>query len=643
MSYIDIYVSSGGFSSPYYNFYTDDAGTQELSNNTLYLNQSYRFYRLNNAGGHAFYISDQGYEQAASSNITLGGDGSATSGITGTQSFTLEFSGLTTTDTLQYYCTAHSSMIGSFNLEETDPSTANSSIEINNLNTHSVQFNNSNVDFDLIAFSDISGTMNETFTFKDIFYQKGFSGIGVDCSAIAFIDVSASDYTNLFKLNIPIYDPSSSVVDTDNVRYLTKADNWKDVSFSDAIVDVSAIFGSHNDQSIKKDMVRSMLLDITGTTRMNNLFKNQNEMSRNIQNLDSSFNTNIKTLLSAIEGAGWLTDEDYGVLMDGSQNYTFDTIFDTYANESTYMTDVSSGYHSLASQTQFSKFNPLRILSSTILGEEDADYEDEYINIYVSSGGFSSPYYNFYTDDAGTQELNNNTLYLNQKYRFYRLNNAGGHAFYISDQGYEQAASSNITLGGDGSTTSGITGTQSFTLEFSGLTTTDTLQYYCTAHSSMIGSFNLSDSNTLSGSGLGNINRRTTLINSLQSEVEQFWNDISATSYVGEDSNGTIYNVYFNETTAIASGNNYSRENGSKFSSYLSNVMLYTDTNGVPTLDASNSLIQNVVDKEYSFPFLSGDKLHLLLEYHPKSSNFSFVSGENNISKRIYEVVLQMN
>jgi hypothetical protein len=159
----------------------------------------------------------------------------------------------------------------------------------------------------------------------------------------------------------------------------------------------------------------------------------------------------------------------------------------------------------------------------------------------------------------------------------------------------------------------------------------------------MIGSFNLSDSNTLSGSGLGNINRRTTLINSLQSEVEQFWNDISATSYVGEDSNGTIYNVYFNETTAIASGNNYSRENGSKFSSYLSNVMLYTDTNGVPTLDASNSLIQNVVDKEYSFPFLSGDKLHLLLEYHPKSSNFSFISGENNISKRIYEVVLQMN
>ena len=44
MSYIDIYVSSGGFSSPYYNFYIDDAGTQELSNNTLYLNQSYRFY-----------------------------------------------------------------------------------------------------------------------------------------------------------------------------------------------------------------------------------------------------------------------------------------------------------------------------------------------------------------------------------------------------------------------------------------------------------------------------------------------------------------------------------------------------------------------------------------------------------------------
>ena len=88
----------------------------------------------------------------------------------------------------------------------------------NALSTHSVQFDSNNVDFDLIAFSDLSGTMTSEFTFKDIFYQKGFTG--ADSSAVAVIDVSASDYSNLFKLNMPIFDPSSGVVDTDSVRYL---------------------------------------------------------------------------------------------------------------------------------------------------------------------------------------------------------------------------------------------------------------------------------------------------------------------------------------------------------------------------------------------------------------------------------------
>ena len=58
---------------------------------------------------------------------------------------------------------------------------------------HSVQFNNDNFDFDVIALSDLSAAMTTEFTFKDIFYQKGFSGIGIDSSAIAYIDVSASD------------------------------------------------------------------------------------------------------------------------------------------------------------------------------------------------------------------------------------------------------------------------------------------------------------------------------------------------------------------------------------------------------------------------------------------------------------------
>ena len=90
---------------------------QELSpDRTLYLDTKYVFHRLNNTTSHPFYISDTGHSSESTSNILLTGDGSATSGITGSESFTLIFSGLTTSNTLYYYCTAHSSMVGTFNL-----------------------------------------------------------------------------------------------------------------------------------------------------------------------------------------------------------------------------------------------------------------------------------------------------------------------------------------------------------------------------------------------------------------------------------------------------------------------------------------------------------------------------------------------
>ena len=255
------------------------------------------------------------------------------------------------------------------------------------LDSHSVQFisDSSNVDFDVVAL-DLSGQMTSTFTFKDIFYQRGFADS--DSSSVAVIDVSAADYQELFKLNVPLYDPSAGTVDTEQVRYLTQASGWTDVSFSSAEVSDNPIFTSHMDQSIKKDFLRSMLKDITGTTRLNNLFKNQATMVGHIESLDSSFNEEVSALLTAIEGAGWLTDEDYGVLQDGSQNYSFDGIFRDYSTDPTDLSDVSAGVLDLSvNNSRFSKFNPLRILSSSILGEEDADAAD---NLDISGTGLGN-------------------------------------------------------------------------------------------------------------------------------------------------------------------------------------------------------------------------------------------------------------
>ena len=66
---------------------------------------------------HPFYISDNGYEGVSSSDVTIVGDGSANSGISGPESFTVFFGeSFDESDTLSYYCTVHSNMVSQFNL-----------------------------------------------------------------------------------------------------------------------------------------------------------------------------------------------------------------------------------------------------------------------------------------------------------------------------------------------------------------------------------------------------------------------------------------------------------------------------------------------------------------------------------------------
>ena len=114
-----IYVDGGtDIASPFYNFYSDSAGTNQLLDpQVLDVNTIYTFKRLNNATTHPFYISDVGYEGGATSDITLTGSGNAETGITGTEKMVLSFnSGFTTEDTLEYYCTHHSNMINAFSV-----------------------------------------------------------------------------------------------------------------------------------------------------------------------------------------------------------------------------------------------------------------------------------------------------------------------------------------------------------------------------------------------------------------------------------------------------------------------------------------------------------------------------------------------
>ena len=122
-----IYVSSGSFGSPYYSFFqnSDLTGALDITSggaDSLLTSETYTF--VKDSTSHPFYISDQGYNAMSSIfNINIDGDGSYTSGIRGGESLTLSFNNFNVeSDTLSYYCSAHSSMLGSFNVAVPEPS-----------------------------------------------------------------------------------------------------------------------------------------------------------------------------------------------------------------------------------------------------------------------------------------------------------------------------------------------------------------------------------------------------------------------------------------------------------------------------------------------------------------------------------------
>ena len=121
---VDIFVKrDSGSIAPYYSFYKDANGTVPYDivsggNESLYIGETYTFsFQATNEFFHPFYVSDNGYE-GSSNHLTLAGDGSPTNGIIGTQSFTMTINESfdTNNDVLNFYCSSHTNMVGSFNV-----------------------------------------------------------------------------------------------------------------------------------------------------------------------------------------------------------------------------------------------------------------------------------------------------------------------------------------------------------------------------------------------------------------------------------------------------------------------------------------------------------------------------------------------
>ena len=177
---VDVFVSDGAMSEPYFQFYTDPAGEDVLAE--IDISKNYKFQRTNNPSTHPFYIGDTGYNTESSDNLIIVGDGSSSSGIENDQSFTVFFrEGFTTDDTLSYYCTVHSTMIAAFAL--TAPTTLQ---DIPTVAT------NTGVHNSLVAAlvkADLVGNLQTTGPFT-VFAptDQAFTDAGIDLDAITTTD-----------------------------------------------------------------------------------------------------------------------------------------------------------------------------------------------------------------------------------------------------------------------------------------------------------------------------------------------------------------------------------------------------------------------------------------------------------------------
>ena len=136
----DIYVGNGYFSGEYYDFFTDQAGLNQvnISDYVFYIGNTYTFHKIS-GNNHPFYLSDipsnsSGSYHLGTLSFPVSSDStvSQSDGIRSSESMTLTIPA-SYSNTLHYYCTKffHNSMVASLNVDvlpvDGSPSYVNSS------------------------------------------------------------------------------------------------------------------------------------------------------------------------------------------------------------------------------------------------------------------------------------------------------------------------------------------------------------------------------------------------------------------------------------------------------------------------------------------------------------------------------------
>ena len=459
---IKIYVNSGLFQAPYFLFYTDSSRTKSLGTNELDVSKTYEFIAANSY--HPFYVGDNGYRKDSSAALLLEGDGSASDGIGRDESFTLKFASdidLSVIDSINYFCTDHASMIGTFKLVGEplgDQDSSDDEIVVPTI---------------AISTADTSLTLGETakITFRLSQDSTDFTADDVSVSGgdlSGFEAISATDYTAVFTPDANSTENGTLAVAVGRFSNATGTTNDSRASLSmrvdtrDLISPVLEIRAS-DDQLLEGE---------TSTIRFT------------LSEASSDFTADDVTVsggaLSEFSGSGM----EYSASFTPAENSTEDGVI-----------TVARGAFADAAGNSNAEQTAIRLEVNTVPPVPKSSPQSEsVVELFVSAGSFGDPFYTFYTDAEGNKPLEDLALNVDETYLFRRLDDVTSHPFYVSDQGHNQDSSSALIVQGDGSAERGIKGSESFQLSFADdidLDAVETVDYYCSSHPSMISSFRL--------------------------------------------------------------------------------------------------------------------------------------------------------
>lgn len=176
---------------------------------------------------------------------------------------------------------------------------------------------------------DLSGYVFEFFTLDTntqlivnpsfdtlIEQEKGLA----DCSAIATLDVSLSNFQNLFSFKSDsedVNDLSSSDIEF-KINDLSCFDN---ISFSEAVVQYGQINSYYDDQTVAADYVRNLAKQITGGLSVADIFSNEEELVTGIQDIDISLDTSLNEKLNDSSTYGYKSSDEFSSLTEYADLY----------------------------------------------------------------------------------------------------------------------------------------------------------------------------------------------------------------------------------------------------------------------------------------------------------------------------------